>query len=114
MQSTIALAAFIPVIMGMGGNIGTQSSTIIVRGLATGRVSIENSIKILFKEIRVGLMLGILYGLLLGVFAIFKFLDVSPMLGIVVGTSRNESAVETIIPIIVASINAPMSGGKKL
>ena len=87
LQSTIALAAFIPVIMGMGGNIGTQSSTIIVRGLATGRVSIENSIKILFKEIRVGLMLGILYGLLLGVFAVFKFLDVSPMLGIVVGTS---------------------------
>ena len=87
LQNTIALAAFIPVIMGMGGNIGTQSSTIIVRGLATGRVSIENSIKILFKEIRVGLMLGILYGLLLGVFAIFKFLDVSPMLGIVVGTS---------------------------
>ena len=87
LQNTIALAAFIPVIMGMGGNIGTQSSTIIVRGLATGRVSIENSIKILFKEIRVGLMLGILYGLLLGVFAVFKFLDVSPMLGIVVGTS---------------------------
>ena len=87
LQSTIALAAFIPVIMGMGGNIGTQSSTIIVRGLATGRVSIENSIKILFKEIRVGLMLGILYGLLLGVFAVLKFLDVSPMLGIVVGTS---------------------------
>ena len=87
LQSTIALAAFIPVIMGMGGNIGTQSSTIIVRGLATGRVSIENSIKILFKEIRVGLMLGILYGLLLGVFAVFKFLDVSPMLGVVVGTS---------------------------
>ncbi len=87
LQSTIALAAFIPVIMGMGGNIGTQSSTIIVRGLATGRVSVENSIKILFKEIRVGLMLGILYGLLLGVFAVLKFLDVSPMLGIVVGTS---------------------------
>ena len=87
LQSTIALAAFIPVIMGMGGNIGTQSSTIIVRGLATGRVSIENSIKILFKEIRVGLMLGILYGFLLGVFDVFKFLDVSPMLGIVVGTS---------------------------
>ena len=87
LQSTIALAAFIPVIMGMGGNIGTQSSTIIVRGLATGRVSIENSMRILFKEIRVGLMLGILYGLLLGVFAILKFLDVSPMLGVVVGVS---------------------------
>ena len=58
LKSTIALAAFIPVIMGMGGNIGTQSSTMIVRGLATGRVSIENSVKILFKEIRVGLIFG--------------------------------------------------------
>ena len=87
LKSTIALAAFIPVIMGMGGNIGTQSSTMIVRGLATGRVSIENSVKILFKEIRVGLILGILYGLLLGVFAIFQFINVSPMIGLVVGLS---------------------------
>ena len=87
LESTIALAAFIPVIMGMGGNIGTQSSTIIVRGLATGRVGFENSAKILFKEIRVGLILGILYGILLGLFAIFRFLDASPMLGVVVGLS---------------------------
>ena len=34
----LALAAFIPVILGMGGNVGTQTSTIIVRGLATGHV----------------------------------------------------------------------------
>ena len=54
LEKSIALAAFIPVIIGMGGNVGTQSSTLIVRGLATGRVNIENSIKVLFKEIRVG------------------------------------------------------------
>ena len=106
LQSTIALAAFIPVIMGMGGNIGTQSSTIIVRGLATGRVSIENSMRILFKEIRVGLMLGILYGLLLGVFAILKFLDVSPMLGVVVGVSICISmiiaaTIGSLVPLIL-------------
>ena len=59
LEKSIALAAFIPVIIGMGGNVGTQSSTLIVRGLATGRVNIENSIKVLFKEIRVGLILGI-------------------------------------------------------
>ena len=92
--------------MGMGGNIGTQSSTIIVRGLATGRVSIENSMRILFKEIRVGLMLGILYGLLLGVFAILKFLDVSPMLGVVVGVSICISmiiaaTIGSLVPLIL-------------
>ena len=106
LKSTIALAAFIPVIMGMGGNIGTQSSTMIVRGLATGRVSIENSVKILFKEIRVGLILGILYGLLLGVFAMLKFLDVSPMLGVVVGVSICISmiiaaTIGSLVPLIL-------------
>ena len=106
LQSTIALAAFIPVIMGMGGNIGTQSSTMIVRGLATGRVSIENSVKILFKEIRVGLLLGILYGLLLGVFAIFRFIDASPMIGIVVGLSICISmiiaaTIGSLVPLIL-------------
>ena len=106
LKSTIALAAFIPVIMGMGGNIGTQSSTMIVRGLATGRVSLENSVKILFKEIRVGLMLGILYGLLLGVVAVFQFIDVSPMIGIVVGLSICISmiiaaTIGSLVPLIL-------------
>ena len=106
LQSTIALAAFIPVIMGMGGNIGTQSSTMIVRGLATGRVSIENSVNILFKEIRVGLILGILYGLLLGFFAIFQFIDASPMIGIVVGLSICISmiiaaTIGSLVPLIL-------------
>ena len=106
LQSTIALAAFIPVIIGMGGNIGTQSSTIIVRGLATGRVDFENSTKILLKEIRVGLILGILYGFLLGIFAIFRFLDVSPMLGVVVGLSICASmiiaaVIGSLVPLIL-------------
>ena len=106
LQSTIALAAFIPIIMGMGGNIGTQSSTIIVRGLATGRVDLENSTKILFKEIRVGLILGILYGFLLGIFAVFRFLDFSPMLGVVVGLSICASmiiaaTIGSLVPLIL-------------
>ena len=106
LQNTIALAAFIPVIIGMGGNIGTQSSTIIVRGLATGRVGFENSSKILFKEIRVGLILGILYGILLGLFAIFRFLDISPVLGLVVGLSICASmliaaTIGSLVPLIL-------------
>ena len=85
LQSTLALAAFIPVVIGMGGNIGTQTSTLVVRGLATGRVNVGNNINIIFKEIRVGLILGILYGLLLGLFAIMSFVNISPYLGLVVG-----------------------------
>ena len=74
LANIVALAAFIPVILGMGGNIATQSSTIIVRGMATGRVNIGGEIKLIFKEIKVGLILGSLYGILLGVFAKFTLL----------------------------------------
>ena len=106
LENAIALAAFIPVIIGMGGNVGTQSSTIIVRGLATGRVSFENSITVLFKEMRVGLILGILYGMLLGFFAIFQFIDTSPMLGVVVGLSICVSmilaaTIGSLVPLVL-------------
>ena len=87
LESIIALAAFIPVIIGMGGNIGTQSSTIIVRGMATGRIEIGNEFRILIKELRVGLILGVLYGVMLGVFANLRFIGTDPMLGLVVGLS---------------------------
>jgi magnesium transporter len=62
----VLLAGFIPVILGMGGNIGTQCSTIIVRGLATGRIEIREVWRVIFRETRIALVLGLIYGLLLG------------------------------------------------
>ena len=110
LESMIALAAFIPVIIGMGGNIGTQSSTIIVRGIATGRIEIGSELKVMWKEVRVGIILGALYGLLLGAFAKFRFIDSDPMLGIVVGLSIGCSmllavAVGTFIPMFLRKVD---------
>ena len=110
LESMIALAAFIPVIIGMGGNIGTQSSTIIVRGIATGRIEIGSELKVMWKEVRVGIILGALYGLLLGAFAKFRFIDADPMLGIVVGLSIGCSmliavAVGTFIPMFLRKVD---------
>lgn len=67
------LAAFIPVITGMGGNVGTQSSTIVVRGLATGRFQVRNLWPVMLKELSIGLILGMIYGLLIGTVAQFYF-----------------------------------------
>ncbi len=67
------LAAFIPVIMGMGGNIGTQSSTIVVRGLATGRLDVRDFWPVVSKELTVGTTLGLIYGCLIGVAAQVRF-----------------------------------------
>ena len=69
------LAGFIPVIMGIGGNVGIQSATITVRGLATGQVQLGGTLSFIFREARVGLVLGVLYGLLLGVFALVRYWD---------------------------------------
>ena len=69
LKEVAALAAFIPIIMGMGGNIGTQSSTIIVRGLATGEVNLKAAWKVLWREFATGAALGSIYGVLLGLFA---------------------------------------------
>jgi len=110
LENIIALAAFIPVIIGMGGNIGTQSSTIVVRGIATGRIEIGNELKILFKELRVGLLLGILYGFMLGLFANYKFMNTDPLIGLVVGLSICSSmllaaGVGTFTPLILRKLD---------
>jgi len=110
LESIIALAAFIPVIIGMGGNIGTQSSTIIVRGIATGRIESGSELKVMWKEVRVGIILGALYGLLLGAFAKLRFIDADPMLGVVVGLSIGCSmllavAVGTFVPMFLRKVD---------
>ena len=68
------LAAFIPIIMGMGGNIGTQSATIVVRGIATGRVNVRDFVKVITRELGVGLILGMIYGSLIAAVAKFSFM----------------------------------------
>lgn len=105
LSKVLALAAFIPIIMGMGGNIATQSSTIIVRGIATGRVNMNEIARVVFKEMRVGLLLGVIYGLFLGVVSYFFYND-PKMLGIVVGLSIFGSMVMAatlgaIIPLVL-------------
>ena len=61
------LITFIPMLMGTGGNCGSQSSTLVIRGLAVGEIEFKDIFRVLFKEIRVavvvGLMLAVVNGL---------------------------------------------------
>ena len=107
---TVALAAFIPVIIGMGGNIGTQSSTIVVRGIATGRIDFSGELKLILKELSVGLILGGLYGLLLGTLTYFFFKDAPATLGLVVGLSICASmiiatSIGTMVPLFLRKLD---------
>ncbi len=102
------LAAFIPVIMGMGGNIGTQSSTIVVRGLATGRLNTRDIWSVVFKELSIGVILGLVYGVLIGSVAQFRYstgaLAVSVALAVICSMSV-AALVGSLVPMGFARIN---------
>ncbi|MCA9708790.1 MAG: magnesium transporter [Myxococcales bacterium] len=66
LASVPALAFFMPVVAGMGGNVGMQSSTIVVRGLAVGFVETNRVRGLVVREVSLGASLGVLYGLLIG------------------------------------------------
>ena len=102
------LAAFIPIIMGMGGNIGNQSATIVVRGLATGRFNIGDMRRVVLKELLVGTILGIFYGLLIGLVAQFQY-SLSALglaVGLAVLSSMSVAAlVGSMVPMLFARLN---------
>ncbi len=109
LQKVLALAAFIPIVMGMGGNIATQSSTIVIRGMATGRVNMQELSRVIFKEMRVGIILGAIYGTLLGVVASLGYRDPA-FLGLVVGLSvffsmTLAATVGTIVPLTLKRLD---------
>lgn len=102
------LAAFIPIIMGMGGNVGTQSSTIVVRGLATGRLNKGDTWSVVFKELSIGFILGAVYGILIGSVAQLQYntFKVALSVGLAVVSSMSIAAlVGSLVPMGFARIN---------
>jgi len=82
-QKVVALAVFMPIVAGMGGNAGTQSLTVITRGMALGELTFGNAKRVLFKEVLGGICNGILLGSLMALLAyLYKG---NPMLGLVLG-----------------------------
>ncbi len=103
-QEVVAVVTFIPVIAAMGGNLGLQSSTLIIRGLATGRVEHSDIWRVVFREFRIGLLLGVICGLLL--FLTGWVWQGNGYLGMVVGgailiTFLISSSMATVTPLLL-------------
>lgn len=62
LESVIVLAAFVPLLTGSGGNIGSQTSTVFVRGIALKEITAKNALRLIIREVWVGLLLGALLG----------------------------------------------------
>ncbi|WP_077369425.1 magnesium transporter [Anaerosalibacter sp. Marseille-P3206] len=60
LESSVLLAAFIPMLMDTGGNAGSQSSTLVIRGLALGEIELKDAGKVIWKEFRISTIVGII------------------------------------------------------
>jgi len=91
-ESTIAavaiLAAYMPVVAGMGGNAGTQAMAVTVRGISLGEVSLDTGKRVIFNEVAAGAINGTITGVLVAVIAIaFSVGEFGLSLGAVIGVS---------------------------
>lgn len=91
----VALSAVMTIISGMGGNAGTQTLTIIVRGISLGEVDKDNAIRILIKEVAVGLATGIVIGIFVAVIAMFY--EFNPLFGLI-------AAIAMVLNMLCAAI----------
>jgi len=108
-----ALAFFIPVVMDMGGNVGTQSSTIFNRALVLEQINLRHFFKQFLREMGIGLSMGIILGIAAGIIsAVWQF----PELGLVVGTALAltvtiAAALGFLIPFILHKMGLDQAAG---
>ena len=60
LSEVISLVSYMPLLMGTGGNTGSQAATLVIRGLATDEVDLSDTLKVLWKEVRIGALLGVI------------------------------------------------------
>ena len=114
LESIAAVAIFIPLIMAMGGSVGTQSSTVFARGVVLGHIQTKKFLKHFLKEIGVGFSIGAVIGLITGVVAAI-WLNM-PMLGVAVAlslivTMTTASLLGFLVPFILIKFNVDQAAG---
>ena len=103
-QQIVALAVLMPIVASMGGNAGTQTVTLVIRGIALGTIDESNARKVLQSEFLIGIMNSVIWAVVIGVVALFWFDNA--MLGLVIGMAMTINLViaalsGVIIPLLV-------------
>jgi len=114
LESIAVVAIFIPAIMGMGGNVGTQSSTVFVRGVVLGHIQVKNFMKPFLKEIGVGFSISAVIGIFTGIVA--AIWQGMPMLGLAVGlamiiTMTIAALLGFLVPFVLIKFNVDQAAG---
>ena len=96
LSKVVVLTAYIPMLMGTGGNSGSQSSVMVIRGLSLGEIEVRDILKVLWKEIRVSVLCGI--SLAVACYAKLIFVD-----GMLLDTSGLDSTVALVIALTLCA-----------
>ena len=116
LDQLVELAVLFPVVMSMGGIAGTQTLTLMIRGMATGQVNPRNSRHILRRELAVGILNGIIFSIVIAAIAFFWYGNAG--LGLVMGVAiilnlMAGALAGALIPVILKrmSIDPALAGG---
>ncbi|MCL1843793.1 MAG: magnesium transporter [Defluviitaleaceae bacterium] len=113
LEEIVAVAIFIPLIMGMSGNVGTQSSTVFARGVVLGHIQIKNFVRPFLKEIGVGFSIGVILGVTTGIIAGVWHM---PELGLAVGLAlivaiTVATLLGFLVPFVLIKLNIDQAAG---
>ena len=116
LDQIVATAVLFPVVMSMGGIAGTQTLTLMIRGMATGQVGGGNASWMMRKELAVGLLNGVVFSIIMAVIAFYWYADIG--LGMVMAAAILINLIAgafagAIIPVILKrlSIDPALAGG---
>jgi len=101
------LVSFIPMVMGTAGNSGQQTSTIVIRALATGEITLKDWLKVLWKEIRVGTIVGVVLLIvnILRIYIQYQDIQLALVLGFtLIFTVIVSKAIGCLLPILVKKL----------
>jgi len=99
LQQIVALAVLMPIVASMGGIAGSQTITLVIRGMALGRVGVANARRLVMKELAVGALNGVLWALVVAAVATLWFHDYK--IGAIIGAAM-------VINLIVAALTGAM------
>lgn len=108
LSKVVVLSAFIPMLMDTGGNAGSQSSTLVIRGLATGEITTHDWYRVLWKELRISIVVGVFLSLI-NFLRLIYIEKVSYMVAIVISltliiTVMGAKLVGGVLPLIAKKV----------
>ena len=118
-QQLVALAVLMPIVASMGGNAGTQTLTVVIRGMSTGTISHGNIFNVLKKETLVGILNGLIWAVVISIIAAIWYHNIE--LGLVIAAAMIANLVMgaiagVCIPIFLEKLNIDpaLAGGVAL